>query len=199
MAERKRRADSNHETQGERAKVVPEATAGISKRVRSKASCQDRYLAASPYEFPAEEEAAHRIITAYWAQKEALAAHAAATDATGNSRISGTPLTTHSATSQGGTKSHHEIFLHAGACGVPSFGSLPTTVPDLHNHPECRKRAVPVDDSPERLPLTDPVFRSKACTESLRSARAPVLLGLERHYCQPQPHPWVPPNSEIFH
>ncbi|KAL8273781.1 hypothetical protein Esti_002255 [Eimeria stiedai] len=161
MTERKRRADMNNEMQRHWREVMPEETTEISKRLRLKLSCQDRYSATNPYEFPADEEAAHRIIAAHWARKEVAAAHATTTNATENSRRE---------------------------------SRLPRTEPDMHSHTESWKRAVPADDALPQLPRNDPLFGGKACTEPLRSPRVPVLLGLERQYCHPQPHP----NSEFF-
>ncbi|KAL8449542.1 hypothetical protein Emag_003580 [Eimeria magna] len=203
MAERKRRADMDDDRQRHWPEVVPEKAAEIYKRLRSKASCQDRYFAENPYEFPADEEAAQRIIAAHWARKEAAAAHAAATDATGNGTkestwISGKLISPPTSTSQRRSKSHPEIILNAGTCGLPSFVRLASTEPELHVYTESWKRAPPVDDPLLQLPRHDPVLGGTTRTDPLRSPRAPVLLGLERQYCQPQPHPWVPHNSDFF-
>ncbi|KAL8448849.1 hypothetical protein Emed_003557 [Eimeria media] len=202
MAERKRRADGDDERQCDWMEVVQqETTETLFKRLRSKTSCQDRYSAANPYEFPPDEEEAHRIIAAHWARKEAAAAHAAATDAAANDSkestwISGKPTNPH--TPQGLSKAHHESTLNAGTCGQPSFLRLPDTERELHVYAESWKLTAPVDDPQQQLPPHGLLFGDRTRTDPLRSPRAPVLLGLERQYCQPQPHPWVPHQDSAF-
>ncbi|KAL8439714.1 hypothetical protein Efla_000384 [Eimeria flavescens] len=205
MAERKRRADegSERESVWQAAALNPGAALEELKRLRSRSSFQDRYSFPNPYELPAHEEAAHRIIAAHWARTEAAATGASVLSAANKSckdccwgfeDLGIPPQVSLPAT----PKAHAGSLLSRMAGDSFSPSCLASSAFGLHSQIKAPSKMPPEGKPAFHTRQREAPFAGKEGTELFRQPHAPVLLGLERQYCQPQTPAWEPETSDFF-